>query len=64
MMLRLNNILEQLEKGELTLEDSIKFYEEGVMLSSKLKSTLKNAEERVTKITSQGEEEFIIDKEG
>lgn len=63
-MKRLDEILEQLEKGELTLEENIKHYEEGVILSSKLKSSLKNAEERVIKVTNQGEEEFIIDKEG
>ena len=47
---RLNQIVNKLENEELSLEENIKLYEEGVKLHSKLKKILKEAEGRIVKI--------------
>ena len=64
MMERLESILEELEGGEVTLEDSIKKYEEGVKLCAKLKNVLKSAETKIYKITEECDKEFKVDEEG
>ena len=49
-MKRLETIVEELEGGELTLEDSIARYEEGVKLSRRLTQTLDEAEKRIERL--------------
>lgn len=49
-MKRLETIVEELEGGELSLEDSIARYEEGVRLSRSLTRTLDQAEKRIEKL--------------
>ena len=44
------------ETGNLSLEDSIKAYEEGVKIAQNCQMTLKNAEQKVEILTKQGEE--------
>lgn len=46
-MARLEEIVEALEKGELSLEDSLKIFEEGIRLSQVCMSKLDEAEKRV-----------------
>ncbi|MFA5658127.1 MAG: exodeoxyribonuclease VII small subunit [Oscillospiraceae bacterium] len=45
---RLNEILEQLESSSLSLEDSIKLYQEGIELSVSCKKELEAAKLKVT----------------
>ena len=52
---RLETIVEQLESGELSLEQSIASYEEGVKLSRRLGTTLEEAEKRIERLV-EGEE--------
>jgi exodeoxyribonuclease VII small subunit len=47
---RLEAIVEDLEGGELTLEESIARYEEGMKLSRGLAKTLDEAEKRIEKL--------------
>jgi exodeoxyribonuclease VII small subunit len=47
---RLETIVEQLESGELSLEQSIASYEEGVKLSRRLGATLDEAEKRIERL--------------
>jgi exodeoxyribonuclease VII small subunit len=49
-MKRLETIVEELESGELTLEDSIARYEEGVKLSRGLTAKLDEAEKRIERL--------------
>lgn len=49
-MKRLETIVEELEGGELSLEDSITRYEEGVRLSRALTRTLDQAEKRIERL--------------
>ena len=55
-MKRLETIVEELEAGELTLEDSIARYEEGMKLSKWLTQRLDEAEKRVERLVGSGEE--------
>jgi exodeoxyribonuclease VII small subunit len=44
---KLESVVEQLERGDLTLEDSVRLFEEGVKLSAVCKAELEEAEGRV-----------------
>ena len=44
---RLEDIVEKMETGELTLEDSLKLFEEGVKLSRECGTQLSEAEQKV-----------------
>jgi exodeoxyribonuclease VII small subunit len=48
---RLQTIVEELEGGSLSLEDSIARYEEGVKLSRRLTQTLDEAEKRIERLS-------------
>ncbi len=48
---RLETIVEALEAGEGSLEESLKLYEEGAKLLSFCYSTLKNAEQKITELS-------------
>ena len=54
-MKRLETIVEELESGELSLEDSIARYEEGIRLSRRLTQVLDESEKRI---------ERLVEKEG
>jgi exodeoxyribonuclease VII small subunit len=47
---RLETIVEELEGGELTLEESLDRYEEGIRLSRHLTRTLDAAEQRIERL--------------
>ena len=49
-MERLQTIVEELEGGALSLEESIARYEEGVRLSKRLTTTLDEAEQRIERL--------------
>lgn len=55
---RLEEISELLESDEVSLEDSIKLYEEGIKLSKYCYSVLDKAELKVTELNNQVEEEI------
>lgn len=48
---RLEEIVSQMEKGDLALEDSLKLFEEGVKLSRECQKKLTEAESQVKKLT-------------
>ncbi len=48
---RLEEIVKLLEEGQVSLEDSIKLYEEGTKLSAVCYSKLKNAEQKITELS-------------
>ena len=54
-MEKLEKIVELLESGELSLEDSVKSFEEGIELSKLCKKKLESAENRVKKIVEKAE---------
>jgi exodeoxyribonuclease VII small subunit len=52
---RLEAIVHELEGGELTLEESLARYEEGMRLSQRLTRTLDEAERRIERLHGEGE---------
>jgi exodeoxyribonuclease VII small subunit len=44
---KLENVVERLERGDLTLDDSVKLFEEGMKLSHKCKAELDAAEGKI-----------------
>jgi len=64
---KLESIVEQLEKGDLALEDSLKLFEEGVNLSAACKQELEAAEGKVQVLVKQRDgtmkpEPFLTEK--
>lgn len=49
----LNTLIEQMEQGGLSLEDSLKYFERGVALTRECQETLKAAEQKVQILTQQ-----------
>ena len=52
---RLEEIVSKMEKGDLTLEDSLKFFEEGVKISRECHVRLSEAESKVKLLMSVDE---------
>jgi exodeoxyribonuclease VII small subunit len=48
----LEEIVVQLEKGELTLEDSLKQFEQGITLARKCQDILSKAEQKIEMLTT------------
>jgi exodeoxyribonuclease VII small subunit len=54
-MKALEDVVAQLEHGDVPLEDSIKLYERGAALKKRCEDKLKEAEEKVAAITLDGD---------
>jgi exodeoxyribonuclease VII small subunit len=52
---RLNEIVETLERGDIPLEESIRYFEEGMELVKRCKSLLAAAEEKVEMLMKSGD---------
>ena len=52
---RLEGLVEKIENGELSLEESLQAFEEGVKLARRCQSALANAEQKVQKLTGLGD---------
>lgn len=66
LMQKLEEITDKLEKEQLSLDDSVKLFEEGMKISKKCNSKLEDAEKRITiLINNDGEikEENFIPEE-
>lgn len=64
-MKELEGVVSRLESGNASLEDSIKLYERGAALRAHCEARLREAEERVEKITlSQGQATGTTQAEG
>lgn len=49
-MLRLDEIVKSLEKGDVPLEEAMKLFEEGTKLAAKCSSLLEGAQLKITKL--------------
>jgi exodeoxyribonuclease VII small subunit len=54
MMKRLEELVTRLERGDLTLEESIQAFEEGIKLAKQCTTVLGEAEKRIQRLTEQG----------
>lgn len=52
-MLKLENIVEILEKGETSLEDSLNLFEEGTKLATFCNNALNAAEQKIVQTTGE-----------
>ena len=66
-MKQLEVVAEELEKGELNLDEAVSKFEEGMKLSKLCSELLENAEKRITILLNDGdtikEENFIQEEE-
>jgi exodeoxyribonuclease VII small subunit len=53
---RLDEALQQLEEGKLSLDESLSVFERGVALVQEAQAFLDGAEQKVTLLTQEGEE--------
>jgi exodeoxyribonuclease VII small subunit len=60
----LERIVERLEKGELTLEESLTLYEEGIRLSRLCHGKLEEAEGKIEMLLKDGTGEPALDAQG
>lgn len=58
MMEKLEDIVNVMDSKELSLEESLKKYEEGVKLCNKLYKVLNEAEGKIKLLTEDGEKDF------
>lgn len=57
----LENIVNELEKGNLNLDESVAKFEEGMNLSKQCSKMLEDAEKRITILLKEGEEDFSVE---
>lgn len=53
-MERLEKIVQELEKGELDIDKSLQIFEEGIQMSRVCSEKLKEAEQKIEKLTKNG----------
>lgn len=61
---QLEEIVQKLEKGELTLEESLKLYEDGIRLSRLCHGKLDEAEGRIEQLLKDARGEPALDASG
>ena len=52
---KLEQIVQELEKGDLSLEDSVNKFEEGIKISKKCNKTLEDAEKKITILVKEND---------
>ena len=63
-MKRLEEIVAALEGGKCTLDESLKLCEEGTKLTAFCSEKLKTAEQKILKLTADGDGALLTDKQG
>lgn len=58
----LEKIVENLEQGDVPLEEALDKFQEGITLSRQLKKTLQDAEESLAKIVTENGDEEIFEE--
>ena len=66
LMKRLEDVTNKLEKEELSLDESVALFEEGMNLSKKCNETLENAEKRIAILLENNgeliEKDFVVEE--
>lgn len=55
---KLEDIVEELEKGELNLDEALKLYEEGMHFSDKCLEKLNETKQKVEKLTREADKKY------
>ena len=61
---KLEEIVQRLERGELSLEDSLTCYEEGIRLSRFCHGKLEEAERKIETLVKDARGEVVLDESG
>jgi exodeoxyribonuclease VII small subunit len=61
---KLETIVQRLEKGELTLEESLGLYEEGIRLSRLCHAKLEEAEGKIEQLVKDARGDVALDAQG
>ncbi|MFI5184870.1 MAG: exodeoxyribonuclease VII small subunit [Vicinamibacteria bacterium] len=61
---QLEEIVQRLEKGELSLEESLKLYEEGIQLSRLCHGKLEEAEGKIEMLLKDAKGDVVADADG
>jgi len=59
----LETIVDQMEQGELSLEDSLKAFEQGIKLTRECQQALLKAEQKVQMLVEEDDEDSLVDFE-
>lgn len=59
---KLHEIVEKLESGDISLEESLKLFEQGIKLSNTCYETLRNAEQKITELSEIEKEDNADDE--
>ena len=59
----LESLVERLEQGDISLEESLKFYESGVLITRDCQEALQNAEQKVQMLLKQSGQTNLVDFE-
>lgn len=62
-MQELEHLVEQIESGEIGLEEAIRRYERGISLIQRCRTVLDSAEQRIAELTTDAEDQLQIDGE-
>ncbi|MGQ2282872.1 exodeoxyribonuclease VII small subunit [Apilactobacillus kunkeei] len=62
-MNKLEQIVSELEQGDIPLEKALSEFQKGIKLSGELQSTLKNAEKTLAKEMTDDDSEIAFEKE-
>lgn len=57
----LESIVDQMEQGELSLEESLKAFEQGIKLTRECQSALLKAEQKVQMLIEEDDEDSLVD---
>jgi len=57
---KLERIVQQLEEGELTLDESVKLYEEGMSISKLCLDKLNKTKQKIEQLIVEGEEKYSL----
>jgi len=57
---KLESIIQQLEGGQLTLDESVKLYEEGMSISKLCLEKLNKTKQKIEQLVVKGEEKYLL----
>jgi exodeoxyribonuclease VII small subunit len=57
---RLEEIIAQLEQGDVSLEETVKYFQEGITLAKYCKEKLQGAEKEIQKLVKNADGEFQL----
>ncbi|MGH4125662.1 MAG: exodeoxyribonuclease VII small subunit [Clostridium sp.] len=63
MMVRLEEIVDVMDENEITLEQTMNIYEEGIKICNSLYKILNDTEGKIKVLTAEGEKEFVAQPE-